>query len=434
MNKFSNLIELFNEIELLESAGLYKAANVLHKKFVKEAQQDPADLPSTDQANQPDDYIYNKSGQKAPILYMLENNQFTPEEEERLTSTGKGTDRNGEEWTYVNKTKVQTLESSNTLGIGPSFPQVGNRQPKMGLTGLAQTPGTNIAPMSDPMIDQTDQDNNQNVDEDYRLTQIKSFADQFEDYIQDAILGRETNNSLAVAKQYVNLVEKFVGPNYSQRIKDYANAQLDIMRKRYADMYQKYYKNDSQINSGNKSQPILNDKEESAVYKRTVDQIRSILSRKNVPAAEKLAKDYQNYFSNPQRNVAFQNQVNRIFSDFKQKPPFESSVASLPEMTDAEGQELTQRVNTNVQKNMTNVNAQPATQPANNPSSPSNPALNNQLFTMINNFYGNRYTPTDISQMWNDLKSYPAHANSIRYKIKTLKNPALLDLFEQKLK
>ena len=35
MNKFSNLKKLFNEIELLESAGLYKAANVLHKNLLK---------------------------------------------------------------------------------------------------------------------------------------------------------------------------------------------------------------------------------------------------------------------------------------------------------------------------------------------------------------------------------------------------------------
>jgi hypothetical protein len=37
--------------------------------------------------------------------------------------------------------------------------------------------------------------------------------------------------------------EKYLGPKYSQNIKDYAQAQLDIMRKRFADMYQKYYKN-----------------------------------------------------------------------------------------------------------------------------------------------------------------------------------------------
>ena len=421
MNKFSNLKKLFNEIELLESAGLYKAANVLHKKFVKEAQQDPADLPSTDQANQPDEYIYNKSGQKAPILYMLENNQFTPEEEERLTSTGKGTDINGEEWTYVNKTKVQTPQSSNTLGIGPSFPQVGNRQPKMGPTGLAQTPRTNIAPMSDPMIDQTDQDNNQIVDNDYLFTVIKSLADQFEDYIQDAILGRDTNISLGLAKNYIDQVEKYLGPKYSQRIKDYAQAQLDIMRKRYADMYQKYYKNDNQINSNNKSLPILNEKEKR-LYMNALNDIILAFKEPNKEAGEAIFQKTVNQFLNPKRKQLFINQIDRQRRKYFPQGPF------LPEMSNEDGQQLTNLVDQNVAKQNT---TQPNTQPTNNPS---NPALNNQLFTMINNFYGNRYTPTDISQMWNDLKSDSARANTIRYKIKALRNPALLDLFEQKLK
>lgn len=38
MNRYENLKKLYSEIELLESAGLHKAASVLHKKFVKEAQ------------------------------------------------------------------------------------------------------------------------------------------------------------------------------------------------------------------------------------------------------------------------------------------------------------------------------------------------------------------------------------------------------------
>ncbi len=38
MSKYNSLKKLYSEIELLESAGLIKAANVLHKKFVKEAQ------------------------------------------------------------------------------------------------------------------------------------------------------------------------------------------------------------------------------------------------------------------------------------------------------------------------------------------------------------------------------------------------------------
>ena len=40
MNRYNNLKKLYSEIELLESVGLIKAANVLHKKFVKEAQGD----------------------------------------------------------------------------------------------------------------------------------------------------------------------------------------------------------------------------------------------------------------------------------------------------------------------------------------------------------------------------------------------------------
>ena len=40
MNKFLKLTEINKDIELLESAGLFKAADVLHKKFIKEADTD----------------------------------------------------------------------------------------------------------------------------------------------------------------------------------------------------------------------------------------------------------------------------------------------------------------------------------------------------------------------------------------------------------
>ena len=49
MSKYNNLKKLYSDIEILESAGLYKAASVLHKKFVKEAQGD-----SLNQEMQPD--------------------------------------------------------------------------------------------------------------------------------------------------------------------------------------------------------------------------------------------------------------------------------------------------------------------------------------------------------------------------------------------
>ena len=41
MNKFQKLAQLNQDIELLENAGKIKAANILHKKFIREAQADP---------------------------------------------------------------------------------------------------------------------------------------------------------------------------------------------------------------------------------------------------------------------------------------------------------------------------------------------------------------------------------------------------------
>jgi len=375
MNKFSNLSKLFDEIELLESAGLYKAANILHKKFVKEAQQyyssnsstreDRAPIlnPGFDSSMQIRDYIleYAKDikrlGTKAPIpktIMNLKEQDFINKVKQGQIDPDKFDKNNVSDYAFILSNQANT----------PSVPKTTNQG----------------AAYSDP---------------ESATTKGQLFAQGLGDAATEQKRQNTTlNNSF-------NKIFEGLGSSIKSK----------------------------------KTQPILNEKEENAVYKRTVDQIRSILSRKNVLGAEKLAKDYQNYFSNPQRNVAFQNQVNRIFSEFKQKSPFGSSVASQPEMSDEEGQTLTQRVNTNVQRNMqTNGNAQPNTQPTNNSSSPSNPVLNNELFTMINNFYGNRYTSTDISQMWNDLKSDSARANVIRYKIKALRNPALLDLFEQKLK
>ena len=41
MNKFQKLAHLNKDIELLENAGKIKAANILHEKFIREAQTDP---------------------------------------------------------------------------------------------------------------------------------------------------------------------------------------------------------------------------------------------------------------------------------------------------------------------------------------------------------------------------------------------------------
>jgi hypothetical protein len=355
MNRYDSLKKLYSDIEVLESAGLYKAANVLHKKFVKEAQ-----------AQGPFGGIVTQDAKN----FMME------------------------------------LDKAFNSG-----------QPILGVMQKAERAGLppqELQALKNHAAKIRNQNNNQNSNSDYSTPEDNT-----------GVQGAAYSDSESAMTK---------GQLFAQGLGDAATKQKR-QNTTLNNSFNKIFEGLGSSIKSKKTQPILNEREENAVYKRTVDQIRSILSRKNVPDAEKLAKDYQNYFSNPQRNVAFQNQVNRIFSEFKQKSPFGSSVASQPEMSDEEGKTLTQLVNTNVQRNMqTNGNAQPNAQPTNNPSSPSNPVLNNQLFTMINNFYGNRYTPTDISQMWNDLKSDPARANSIRYKIKASRNPALLDLFEQKLK
>jgi hypothetical protein len=336
MSKYNNLKKLYSDIEILESAGLYKAASVLHKKFVKEAQQDPANLPSTDQANQPDDYIYNSQGQKAPILYMLQQEQFSAEEEERLINTGKGTDISGAEWTYnANKSNVQAPMTTNSVG---------------------QAAGPMTTPNSSSNFDNT-------------------FAG----------LGSAMNAAAAPKKN-----------------------------------------------------PILDEKEESAVYRRVVDQIKSILSRKNLPAAQKLAKDYENHFSNPKRQTAFKDQITRIFSQFNQKSPFGSASLTQPVMSDEEGETLTQLVNQNVATNSSPAPTQTTQPNANKPSVAPSAGVNDQLFQVVSNFYNNRYVPQpDANKMYSEIKADPAKANRIRFHIKASNSPnknQLLSAFESKIK
>ena len=113
------------------------------------------------------------------------------------------------------------------------------------------------------------QESDQVMDEDFLQKEIKRLADEFEDYIQNAILGRNVNNSLDTAKHNIDQVEKYLGPKYSQNIKDYAISQLDIMRKRFADMYQKYHVNDNPDQSSKPSSfGKLSDSDEVNLFKK----------------------------------------------------------------------------------------------------------------------------------------------------------------------
>jgi hypothetical protein len=331
MSKYNNLKKLYSDIEILESAGLYKAANILHKKFVREAQ---VNVYAPDQGGK----IIGPDGMEVPIDTKYDDGTpFFDDGELNLLVTNGVLNKDGKKYTFTYKDEQFENDPNRTIGFS------------------AESTG---------------------VDD------------------SDSYDTPTPNNS------------------FNQVFTGLGNA----------------------MNSGQakKNQPILNDKEEIAVYKRTVDQIASILSRKNVPAAQKLAKDYQNYFSNPQRNVAFQDQVNRIFARFNQQSPFGPSVASQPEMSNEEGQQLTNLVNQNVKKQNT-------TQPnATKPNVVTSTDTNNQLYQIVSNFYRSRdVAVTSPEQMYADLKADPARKNVVRNHIRTSKNPntnQLVALFDSKTK
>ena len=244
MSKYNSLKKLYSEIELLESAGLIKAANVLHKKFVKEAQQyyprtsedsAPNLNPGFDSSMEIRDFVlkYAKDikrlGDKAPrpqAMYNLKEQDFINKVKQGQIDPDKFDDNNVSDYAYILSNQANTPSVSKTTNQGVAYFD-------------AEAPVTK-GQLFAQGLGKAEQDNNQIVDADYLFKEIKSLADQFEDYIQDAILGRDTNNSLTAAKFKIDEVEKYLGQKYSQNIKDYAQEQLDIMRKRYAGMYHKY--------------------------------------------------------------------------------------------------------------------------------------------------------------------------------------------------
>ena len=106
MNKFLKLTEINKDIELLESAGLFKAADVLHKKFIRVAQEfDPAKITTMlDQYKDMPANILDGNGMYvSPDLKIYDDNgDLTPffdgDDFETLLKTGK-LEKNGETYT-----------------------------------------------------------------------------------------------------------------------------------------------------------------------------------------------------------------------------------------------------------------------------------------------------------------------------------------------
>ena len=67
--------------------------------------------------------------------------------------------------------------------------------------------------------------------------------------------------------------------------------------------------------------PILDEREQRYVYRRIVKQIKRLLVKKLNNKADKLALDYQDYFENPKRNIAFITQVNNIYKELNLQSP-----------------------------------------------------------------------------------------------------------------
>jgi len=142
MNKFSNLSKLFNEIELLESAGLYKAANVLHKKFVKEAQAKSA----KDLMTELNMLAQNPTQDFENLVALVERNldsspAYSVDEVEAIRRTiqvGKNQRKN------VGTFSTTVAPQNQTLSSNPTSPA---RMPKMGPNQLATSTPNNIEPM-----------------------------------------------------------------------------------------------------------------------------------------------------------------------------------------------------------------------------------------------------------------------------------------------
>jgi hypothetical protein len=144
MNRYDSLKKLYSDIEVLESAGLYKAANVLHKKFVKEAQAQGAfgGIVTQDAKNfmMELDKAFNSGQPTLGVIQKAERAGLPPQELQALKNhaakirTQSNNDFNSQ---YPN-TGYQTAEDT------PATPA---RMPKMGPAQLATSTPNNIEPM-----------------------------------------------------------------------------------------------------------------------------------------------------------------------------------------------------------------------------------------------------------------------------------------------
>ena len=339
MSKYNNLKKLYSEIELLESAGLIKAANVLHKKFVKEAQAKSA----RDLMTELNILAKNPGPDFDNLVSLVERNldsspAYNADEIEAIKRTiqnGKNQKNLGTFSTTV-APKNQTLSANPLSSANPTLPT---------------NPPSSAAPKQPQYNDPT--------------APIGDFSDQVK------------------AEQ--------------------ADINLSVM-----------------------GESAIQDKKEKRLYMNALNDIILAFKEPNKEAGEAIFQKTVNQFQNPKRKQLFINQIDRQRRKYFPQGPF------LPEMSNDEGQQLTNLVNQNVAKQNT---TQPNTT---KPNVATSAGVNDQLFQVVSNFYNNRYAPQpDANKMYSEIKADPAKANSIRFHIRASNSPnknQLLSAFESKIK
>lgn len=339
MSKYNNLKKLYSEIELLESAGLIKAASVLHKKFVKEAQAKSA----RDLMTELNILAKNPGPDFDNLVSLVERNldsspAYNADEIEAIKRTiqnGKNQKNLGTFSTTV-APKNQTLSANPLSSANPTLPT---------------NPPSSAAPKQPQNYDPT--------------APIGDFSDQVK------------------AEQ-------------------------------------------ADINLSAMGELAIQDKKEKRLYMNALNDIILAFKEPNKEAGEAIFQKTVNQFQNPKRKQLFINQIDRQRRKYFPQGPF------LPEMSNDEGQQLTNLVNQNVAKqNTTQTNAT-------KPNVATNTDTNNQLYQIVSNFYRSRdVTVTSPEQMYADLKADPARKTVVRNHIRTSRNPntnQLVALFDSKTK
>jgi len=124
MNKFQKLAQLNKDIELLENAGKFKAAEILQKKFVKEAQEYP---------KKPAQELMNE-------LFLVAQNPGNQYGDLKSVYQSKRGEYSSEEQTYIDAAIARADKQRQNLG---TFSTVVNPQNP---TVSTQAPAQNIEP------------------------------------------------------------------------------------------------------------------------------------------------------------------------------------------------------------------------------------------------------------------------------------------------